>query len=171
MKKQLTAVAAVVLLSGCSARGPEAPPRVVPRASEHAPVAAAVVPEPERVEASYQYSPVAKRDPFRWGVGCVPPPEPAARCAGPLCRYSLDELKLAGVISGMSRPVAVLENSRGKGYPVYVGTHVGRRGGVVKQVLRDAIVVAELWPDAQGGTHEAEVVLRMRADEPLALED
>lgn len=170
MKKQLTAVAAVVLLSGCSAQGPEAPSRVAPRASGPAPVAAPVVSEPARVVA-YQYSPVNKRDPFRQACGCGPVPESEVRCEGPLCHYSLDDLKLAGIISGMSRPVAVLESPRGKGYPVYVGTQVGRRGGVVKQVLRDSIVIAELWPDAQGRTREAEVVLRVRAEEPLALEE
>jgi type IV pilus assembly protein PilP len=71
----------------------------------------------------------------------------------------------------MTRPVAVLENPQGKGYPVSAGSPVGNRGGRVKQVLRDAVVVAELWPDGQGQLRASEVVLRMRPDAPLVLEE
>lgn len=170
MKPSLTAVAAVVLLSGCSTRAPEAPLRVTPPVPA-APVAAvAVVPEAPPAPA-YSYFP--RRDPFRpafLDCGCGPAPVVNA-CNEPLCRYSLDELKLAGVISGTSRPVAVLESPRGKGYPVYSGTRVGKRGGVVKQVLRDAIVVAESWPGPDGHVHASEVVLRVSPEAPLALEE
>lgn len=169
MKPSLTAVAAVVLVSGCSARVPEAPLHVPPRAS--APVAAVTTVAPEVPPApAYSYFP--RRDPFRPSCGCQPPPVVEVEtCTGPLCRYSLDELKLAGIISGTSRPVAVLESPHGKGYPVYSGTRVGKHGGVVKQVLRDAIVVAESWPTADGRVHSSEVVLRVSPEAPLALEE
>jgi Tfp pilus assembly protein PilP len=129
----------------------------------------ATVAVPEAPAPSYSYVPSNKRDPF------LPvserAPAPVVACDAPLCRFSLDELKLAGIISGTSRPVAVLESPLGKGYPVYSGSRVGKHGGVVKQVLRDAIVVAESWPTAEGDLRSSEVVLRVSAEAPLALEE
>jgi Tfp pilus assembly protein PilP len=69
----------------------------------------------------------------------------------------------------MGNPVAVLESPRGKGYSVYRGSKVGKYGGVVKQVTRDTVVVVQSWPDPQGRARQEEIVLRMRADEPLSL--
>ncbi len=169
MKSSLALVAAMSLLVGCSsARAPEAPARVASPTSERAPVATEVVAAPQ-APVPYYYVPTAKRDPF---LPLDKAPTPACcdvPCDEPLCRYHLDELKLAGVISGTARPVAMVEGPTGKGYPVYAGTRLGRRGGVVKKVLRDSIVVAELWPDAQGQARPFEVVLRMPADAPLVL--
>jgi Tfp pilus assembly protein PilP len=65
--------------------------------------------------------------------------------------------------------VAVIEGPQGKSYRVYRGTQVGRNGGVVKQVLRDAIVVAEIAQDGQGKSREFETILRMKADLPVDL--
>lgn len=167
MKPSLAVLTAVALLSACAPRPAEAPARVVPRVPSPAPVAPVLVasaPGP----ASYQYVPSGKRDPFHHEAVFTPPP---SRCQRPLCRYSLDELKLTGVISGLARPVAVLESPQGRGYPVSAGSPVGNRGGTVKQVLRDAVVVAELWPDAEGHVRASEVVLRLRPDAPLVLDE
>jgi type IV pilus assembly protein PilP len=120
--------------------------------------------------ATYAYVPAGKRDPFRVDIELTPTPPPPPNCDGPLCRYSLDELKLTGIISGMGNPVAVLESPRGKGYSVYRGSRVGRYG-VVKQVLRDGVVVLQSWPAGNGPTRQEEVVLRMRAEAPLVLDE
>ena len=120
-------------------------------------------------EAAYSYNPVGKHDPFRPPLDtacCISPP---IACEGPLCGYSLDELKLSGVISGLSNPVAVIENPKGKAFHIHRGSKVGRNGGVVKQVLRDAIVVAEIARDSQGLPHEYETVLRVQPDLPVSL--
>jgi Tfp pilus assembly protein PilP len=169
MKPSLTAaVAAVVLLSGCSTRAPEAPLRVTPPGPA-APVAAVSGVSEAPPAPAYAYVPFNKRDPFRPVSERLP--APVVACDQPLCRYALDELKLAGIISGTSRPVAVLESPKGKGYPVYSGTRVGKHGGVVKRVLRDAIVVAEYWPTPDGQLRASEVVLRVSPEAPLALEE
>ena len=119
---------------------------------------------------TYAYVPAGKRDPFRVEVELTPTPPPSTNCDEPLCRYSLDELKLTGIISGTGNPVAVLESPRGKGYSVYRGSRIGRNG-VVKQVLRDAIVVLQSWPAGNGPTRQEEVILRVRAEEPLVLDE
>ena len=67
--------------------------------------------------------------------------------------------------------MAVIESPKGKGYQVYRGSKLGRNGGVVKQVLRDAIVVAEVWRDGTGIPREQETVLRVQPDLPLTLDE
>jgi type IV pilus assembly protein PilP len=176
LKSSLAVLSVGVLLSGCSTQAPE-PPAVPAAPPPPAVIAAATPPSapaaPPELEASYSYSPVGKPDPFRSRMGgeacCLPPTPPA--CEGPLCRYSLDEFKLAGVISGTANPVAVLESPKGKGYQVYRGSKVGRNGGVVKQVLRDAIVVAEVWRDGTGTAHEQETIIRLQPDLPVTLDE
>ncbi len=173
MKPSLAALAFGVLLSGCSVRSPEAallptPPRsLAPATSAPAPTIKA---QPAPIP-SYTYVPSGKRDPFRVDFDLPPPPPSPRPCEEPLCRYGLDELKLTGIVSGMGRPVAVLESPRGKGYSVYPGSRIGRHGGVVKHVLRDAVVVVESWPDGQGRSREEETVLRMREDAPITLDE
>lgn len=175
LKPSLVVLSMGVLLSGCSTRAPE--PNVSSVASQPAAVTRAVpaatqatAPQASEPEVAYSYSPVAKRDPFRdlRDTACCLPPE-IIECTEPLCRYTLDELKLSGVISGMANPVAVIEGPQGKSYQVSRGTKVGRNGGVVKRVLRDAIVVAEVAPDGQGLAREYETVLRVQPDLPLSL--
>lgn len=173
MKPSLAALAVGVLFSGCSTRAPEpSPPPAPARPLALAPAPArepTATPDPL---ATYSYVPMGKRDPFRVELEPTSVPVPVSGCdetLEPLCRYTLDELKLTGIVSGMGNPVAVIESPRGKGYSAYRGSRIGKHGGVVKQVLRDAVVVVESWPDARGLTRQQETVLRMRADAPLEL--
>jgi type IV pilus assembly protein PilP len=132
--------------------------------------AAPAVKEAPAAPAANTYVFLSTRDPFKNDVEVLPEPAPDT-CAEPLCRYALDEYKLTGIVTGMGKPVAVLESPKGKGYVVSQGMKVGTRGGVVKEILRDSVVVAERRPDGQGATREEEIVLRMRADAPVTLED
>ncbi|HEY0096070.1 MAG TPA: pilus assembly protein PilP [Archangium sp.] len=169
MKPSFAALSLGVLLSGCAQRAPEPSPRpAVPRTVAAVQAPAPTVTAVADAVSTYTYVPASKRDPFRAGFELPPAPPPPLNCDEPLCRYSLDELKLTGIVSGMGSPVAVLESPRGKGYSVYRGSKVGRYG-VVKQVLRDAVVVVESWPDPRGVARKEEIVLRMRADAPLEL--
>jgi type IV pilus assembly protein PilP len=177
LKPSLVALSVGFLLSGCSTQAPEpvrSPVASRPAATAPAPTAAE---EPAEelfsAEVLYTFNPVGKRDPFRNPLegpfhACCLTPMPVA-CDGPLCGYSLEELKLSGVVSGMANPVAVIEGPQGKSYRVYRGSKLGRNGGVVKRVLRDSIVVAEAVPDGQGKVLEFETVLRVQRDLPVEL--
>jgi len=174
VKPSFVALSLGLLLAGCSDRTP-AP---APLASRPAPVATAptlaAAPASAHAEpqAAYSYTPVGKPDPFRNPLdsACCAPPPPTS-CNEPLCHFELKQLKLSGVISGLANPVAVVESPQGKSYRIYQGSKVGRNGGVVKQVRRDSLVVAEITRDDQGRTYEHETIIRMPPDLPMALEE
>ncbi len=168
MKSSLAALAVGVILSGCSDRAPQQPAPSTPPSPPVATAAPATKEAPAPAANTYVF--LSTRDPFKSDIELLPEPAPDT-CAEPLCRYSLEEYKLTGIVTGMGKPVAVLENPKGKGYVVSRGMKVGKQGGVVKEILRDSIIVAERRPDGQGATREEEIVLRMRPDAPVTLDD
>ncbi len=174
MKPSLVALSLGFLLSGCSDRAPAPAPDASRPATVTATPTVAAVPAAERStpQDAYSYNPVGKPDPFRdpRDSDCCAPPPPTD-CSGPLCGYELEQLKLSGIISGLANPVAVIESPQGKSYRVYRGSKVGRNGGVVKQVRRDSLVVAEVMRDGQGRSFEHETVIRMQPDLPMTLEE
>jgi type IV pilus assembly protein PilP len=96
----------------------------------------------------YVYSPVGKRDPFR-SLLLDLQEHPAGQsgsgaCQSPLCRYDLDQFKLVGIVSGMSNPIAMVEDPKGKGWILQRGTQIGRNAGKVSQIRPTSVVVTEI---------------------------
>jgi len=96
-----------------------------------------------------------RRDPFR---SFIEVKEPAAAAEGkkparrltPLQRYSLDQLRVVGVVGGGSVLKALLEDDAGKGFVVGVGDAIGNQGGVIVSIKPDCIVVREIYSNALG---------------------
>lgn len=81
----------------------------------------------------------AGRDPFRSpfaGEGKVTP-------ATGLQAFALADLQVEGIISGVDSPRAVIVLPTGEAVLVKEGTRIGTNGGRVKNIERDAVVVAE----------------------------
>ncbi|MCP4499151.1 MAG: pilus assembly protein PilP [Deltaproteobacteria bacterium] len=58
-------------------------------------------------------------------------------------RIELDELVLVGVMTQLSAPRALIEDGRGKGYIVKIGTLIGTDSGIVRAVRNQEIVAEE----------------------------
>ena len=138
-----------------------------------APKHAKPAPEPvAKADASpaftYSYIPSGKRDPFRdplqdlvaSGHGDV---AGTVACDAPLCHWDLDQLKLVGVISGMSNPVAMVEDPHGVGYMVRRNSFVGKKGGRVTRIRHDSVVVTEMVRTTDGKPHPTETELHLAA--------
>ena len=81
----------------------------------------------------------------------------------PLQEYDLSQLKLTAIIvMGKERNFAMVEDSAGKGFTLRKGTYIGKRGGRVKAIQTDRVIVEEpLSPYSSELSERREVVIKM----------
>ncbi len=138
----------VALLAGCGGQ-PTAPSRSSTPPGQRAGTSApAVAPTPPTgASAEYAYNPIGKRDPFRTFVTSSDDDDIASPT--PLQRYELEQYRLTGIVWGVDRPRALMEDPEGVGHVVELGTYVGRKWGKVTRIRADRVVITEeyLTPD------------------------
>ena len=84
------------------------------------------------------------RDPFRpFFLGA-----PVLLASAPLGRFSLEDLHVEGIVSGITDPRALVRAPDGQTYEVGIGGIMGNRNGRVAQITKDAVVVIETQDDA-----------------------
>ncbi|HEY3449216.1 MAG TPA: pilus assembly protein PilP [Myxococcales bacterium] len=183
MAVRIPILVALLVLAGCGEEvaTPATPsPKPAPaQAKKAAPAQDAAKQQPEAAAAvptiEYAYSPVGKRDPFRSALdekqSTTDTGQERPDC-GPLCKWELEQLRLVAVISGVSNPLAMVEDPNGRGYIVRRGTFVGKRNGKVTQIRAGELVVTEIYKDQMGKPHVNPVPIKLPADEkPGATED
>ena len=174
MSARLVLLAAMAILVACGEKKP-------PRPAAAAPVAPAAAPGPAAAPAAAQktdqpewsYSSVGKRDPFRSFLAELDRSQGAltTRCATPLGRFELEQLKLVAVVTGLEDPVAMVEAPSGVGYSVRRGACIGKNGGVVAAVRSGEVVVSEWAMRADGTRDRTQTVLRLPKEAALNLEE
>ena len=166
---------AAALVAACGSKKPA--PRAAAPVAPPAPAAAAPgAPDggPEAAPApEWVYSSVGKRDPFRSFLaelemqgGAL-----ATRCATPLGKFELEQLKLAAVIVGLADPVAMVQAPNGVGYTIRRGACIGKNGGTVAAVRSGEVVVTEFAVRADGTREKTQTVLRLPKEAALNLEE
>ena len=109
---------------------------------------------PEEGQPISVYRPKAIRDPFKSFVTTrteVPDSrEETPKYKTPLQRYSLDQLKVVGIIAGRRMRKALLEDDVGKGYVVSVGDAIGSEGGKITAIRDDRILIESTYRDGLG---------------------
>lgn len=146
-----TVLLAAVLLSACgddakNAAGGAATPQNTAAAQTRA----AAEEDEGQGEAEYGYNPIGKRDPFRTflvnerGAGGVGP-DPT-----PLQRYELEQYRLTGIVWGLERARALMEDPEGVGHVVELGTYIGKKWGKVTQITSEQLVVTEEYLTPEG---------------------
>jgi len=157
------------------AAAPAAAPAPAPAPAAPAPPAAAATAEAAPKPAAppeWSYSSVGKRDPFKSFL-LEPESKPvlASRCATPLGKFELDQMKLVAVVTGLDDPVAMVEAPNGVGYAVRRGACMGKNGGVVAAVRTREVVVSEWAVRADGTRDRTQTVLRLPKEAALNLEE
>jgi type IV pilus assembly protein PilP len=135
------------------------------------PDAAAPQAETERSEADeavapeYVYNPIGKRDPFRTFIATAD--EEEIRSPTPLQRYELEQYELTGIVWGVDRPRALVEDPEGTGHVIELGTYVGKKWGKVTQITSSQLVVTEeyLTPDGALVVNPIEIKLQYPDEE------
>ncbi len=159
-------------LAGCSDKPKPPPASAKPAAAAAAPAAAAPAAE-KKPEAEWSYSSAGKRDPFRSFLAEARSSGRLldTRCATPLGRFELEQLKLVAVVTGLEDPVAMLQAPNGVGYAVRRGACIGKNGGTVLAVRTGEVVVAEWVVRADGTRDRTQTVISLPKREPLNLEE
>jgi type IV pilus assembly protein PilP len=166
-------VLAAVALAGCSERK-AAPARAVAPPQAASPAAAKPDGAVDHGAASeWVYSSSGKRDPFRSFLRDEGPNGPSAttRCATPLGRFEIEQLRLVAVVTGLDDPVAMVEAPNGVGYSLRRGACIGRNGGVIAAVRGGEVVVSEWAIRADGTRDKTQTILRLPKEASLNLEE
>lgn len=123
----------------------------------------------EKEVATYSYNPEGRPDPFkplietsRKKVGGGETKEAASLTA--LEKFSIDELKLAGIVTGNGKSVAMIEDTQGKCYPVSKGTLIGPQKGRVKEILADKIIIEEKVEYVSGETKVKHKIMKLHIE-------
>ena len=169
------ALAALALAAtACSKPKPAPPKPAAPAAAAPAAPAAPQAAEAQKpADPEWAYTSVGRRDPFRSflselkaSAGAL-----ATRCATPLGRFELEQLKLVAVVPGLEDPVAMVEAPTGVGYSVRRGACIGKNGGTVAAVRSGEVVVSEWAIRADGTRDRTQTVLRLPKEAALKLEE
>lgn len=122
--------------------------------------------EPEKKgEVEFSYNPTGKPDPFRPFIELAPVRTPRAVPLTPLQKYDLSQLKLVAIISTPDGNVALVEDGTKKGYFLKRGTWIGKNDGKVTKILKDRVVVEELYQDIFGQMKKNEITLTLHQAE------
>jgi type IV pilus assembly protein PilP len=114
----------------------------------------------KKEEKEYVYDPVGKTDPFKPFIQLTPVRESARNVPlTPLQKYEISQLKLVAIISTPEGNIALVEDSSGKGYFLKKGTGIGKNDGKVTKILKDKVIIEEVYQDILGQTKINEVSL------------
>ena len=168
---RLALLALVAALAACDDK--PKPPPAPPRAPAAAAAPAAASEAKKDAEPEWSYSSAGKRDPFRSFLAEAKASGKLldTRCATPLGRFEIEQLKLVAVVTGLEDPVAMVQAPNGVGYTVRRGACIGKNGGTVSAVRSGEIVVAEWAIRADGTRDRTQTILTLPKREPLNLEE
>ncbi len=151
------------LMAGCGGETVSPPSikkgsaKALPSKVEPAKIAEKKEPE-KKEEPEFQYNPLGKPDPFKPFIELTPVRERVRTTPlTPLQKYDISQLKLVAIISTPEGNVALVEDSTGRGYFVKRGTEIGKNEGKVTNILKDRIIIEELYEDVFGKVKKSEV--------------
>ena len=115
--------------------------------------------EPEKKEeVEYVYNPAGKPDPFKPFIQLTPIKEQKGPLT-PLQKYDLSQLTLVAIISTPEGNIGLVEDATKKGYFLKKGTLIGKNDGKVTKILRDKVIIEEVYEDIFGKTKTSEISL------------
>ena len=116
--------------------------------------------EPEKKEeAEYTYNPAGKPDPFKPFIQLTPVRGASRIPLTPLQKFDISQLKLVAIISTPEGNIAMVEDATGKGYFLKKGTWIGKNDGKVTKILKDKVIIEEVYQDIFGQTKTNEISL------------
>jgi len=119
-----------------------------------------------RRRPAFSYNPEGKVDPFKPFIQIASAGKSLKGVPKtPLQEYDLSQLKLTAIIwMGGDESRALVEDSAGKGFTLRKGTYIGSRGGRVKAIHMDRVIIEEPLRTYGEQTKTREIVMKMPAE-------
>lgn len=160
-------IAFIFLIGGCGGGTPPSSLPVKTKASavakKEAPLKVPEKKEPEKKEeAEYSYNPAGKPDPFKPFIQLTPVREASRGPLTPLQKFDISQLKLVAIISTPEGNIAMVEDATGKGYFLKKGTWIGKNDGKVTKILKDKVIIEEVYQDVFGQRKTNEISLSLQ---------
>lgn len=70
--------------------------------------------------------------------------------SSPLQKYEIDQYQLVGIIWGVERSRALVQDPEGVGHVMEIGTYIGKNWGKVTQINSSEVVVTEEFQTMEG---------------------
>jgi len=118
---------------------------------------------------AYKYNPIGKPDPFKPFIEqeLSPKKNTASKALpiSPLQREGMEQFRLVGVSGDDHHRIAIVQDVKGKAYPIFLGTYIGKNGGRVVEILPDRIVIEEKVNAEAKQAKTNRLTLKLRKDE------
>ena len=122
-----------------------------------------------KTASAYKYNPIGKPDPFKPFIEQELSPKKKTESRtlpiSPLQREGINNFRLVGVSGDDHHRIAIVQDVKGKAYPIFLGTYIGQNGGRVVEILPDRIIIEEKTKveDKQAKTNR--LTMKLRKDE------
>ena len=123
------------------------------------------------VTPPYKYNPSGKPDPFKPFVEqelAIKKKKETAKALplSPLQRADINQFKLAGISGDEKGRRAIVQDAKGKVYPISTGTYIGMNNGRVVAILADRIIIEERVKEPGGKkTKPNRITVKLRREE------
>ena len=122
----------------------------------------------KRKTYQYKYNPMGKPDPFRPFIGR----EMGARkkiqkdlSPSPLLKDDIDQFRLVGISGDEQIRRAIVQDAKGKVYPLQTGTYIGMKKGRVLEILADRVIVEENSEARAGKMRNNKITMKLRMED------
>jgi type IV pilus assembly protein PilP len=156
-------------MGGCGGGTPPASPPLKTKSpavekKKQEPTKVAEKKEEKKEEVEYSYNPAGKSDPFRPFIQLASVRSGSRAVLTPLQKFDISQLKLVAIITAPGGNIALVEDVTGKGYFLKKGTWIGKNDGKVTKILKDKVIIEEVYQDIFGQTKTNEISMFLQKE-------
>jgi len=116
----------------------------------------------------YKYNPFGKPDPFKPFIEQELAAKKLEKAKplplSPLQRAGIDQFRLVGISGDEKVRKAIVQDAKGKIYPLFIGTYIGLNNGRVAEILGDRVIVEEKFKARAGKTKANRIMMKLRTE-------
>ncbi|HYA15100.1 MAG TPA: pilus assembly protein PilP [Syntrophales bacterium] len=122
-----------------------------------------------KAASEYRYNPIGKPDPFKpfidLEIDLKKKVKSKPLSINPLQRASIDQFRVVGIGGDEHSRIAMIQDFKGKFYPIYLGTYIGLNSGRVVQILTDRVIVEEKITLESNKTKTTRITMKLHKEE------